>query len=376
MLKYLNKMVAVLPAAVILSACLQEEPLNAEADILSCDLSSDKQILIVVADTAMSISSITSNIDIPVMGGADLTARAPKFQVTDGATIQPASGSVHDFSNGKSVEYTVTSQDGQWKRIYKVSYVSVELTTRYDFENYELNSSNKYQVVTEIVDGRTMYNWWNTGNPGYCLANGSAAPVDYPTAIVPGGKSGNCLQLVTRSAGTFGAAAGMPIAPGNLFFGSFDVASALKAPLAATKFGVPFRQIPTTIKGYYKFKAGPQMTDKNSNPLNEKDQFNIYAVFYENTDANGNHIMVDGDGTAKNPQNVLYGEIKDPKETDEWTEFTVEMEPVNGKTIDPERLANFGYNFAVIFTSSRKGDVFAGAVGSTLYVDEVTVECK
>ncbi len=377
MIKYLNKMVAVLPAAVVLSACLQEEPLNAEADILSCDLSSDKKILIVVADTAMSISSITSNIDIQVMGGADLTARAPKFAITDGATIQPESGSVHDFSNGKSVEYTVTSQDGQWKRIYKVSYVSVELTTQYDFENYELNSSQKYHVVTEVVDNLTMYNWWNSGNPGYCLANGSASAVDYPTAIVPGGKSGNCLKLVTRSAGAFGAAAGMPIAPGNLFFGSFDVASALKDPLAATKFGVPFRQVPTTIKGYYKYKSGPQMTDKSNNAMSGKDQFNIYAVFYENTDAEGNHVMVDGKETAKNPQNVLYGEIKNPQETgDEWTAFTVEMEPVNGKTIDPERLANFGYNFAVIFTSSRRGDIFAGAVGSTLYVDEVTVECN
>lgn len=369
-------MAAILPATFLMASCIQEEPLNAEADILSCDLSADKKILIVPGDTAMVISSITNNIDIPVMLGADLSACAPKFNLTEGATISPKSGSIHDFSNGKSVEYVVTSQDGQWKRKYKVSYISLELTTQYGFETYDLSSNGKYHVVTEIVDGRKMSNWWSTGNPGYCLANGKATPTEYPTAIVPDGKKGNCLQLVTRSAGTFGAMAGMPIAPGNLFLGSFDVSSALKAPLSATKFGVPFRQIPTVIKGYYKFKAGPHMTNKNGFELDEKDSFNIYAIFYENTDEEGKQVMVDGNETAKNPHNVLYGQIKNPKETDKWTEFTVEMEPVNGKTIDPVKLENFGYNFAVIFSSSLKGDIFSGAVGSTLNIDEVTVECK
>lgn len=376
MIKYLKKIVAVLPATIILSSCIQDEPLNAEADILSCDLSSDKKILILAADTTMPISSITSNIDIPVMAGVDLTARTPKFILTDGATISPENGSTHDFSGGKSVQYTVTSQDGQWKRTYNVSYISVELTTKYDFETFELSGNNKYHVVTEIVDGRTMLNWWGSGNPGYCLANGLATPTEYPTAIVSDGKSGKCLQMVTRSAGSFGAMAGMPIAPGNLFLGSFDVANALKAPLAATKFGIPFRKVPTTIKGYYKFKAGPQTTDKDGNVLDEKDSFNIYAMFYENTDENGKQVIVDGTGSFGSPSNALYGRISNQKETDEWTEFTIELEPVNGKTIDPQRLENFGYNFALVFSSSLKGDVFTGAVGSTLQVDEVTVECK
>lgn len=382
MSKYLTKMAALIPATVILSACIQEEPLNAEADILACDLSSDKKILVLAADTAMSVTSITSNIDIPVKLGSNLTQCAPKFILTEGATISPASGSVHDFSNGKSVTYTVTSQDGQWKRYYKVAYVSQELTTQYDFESFILTNGDKYQIVTEVVDGNIMSNWWGSGNPGFCMANGTAKPEEYPSAIVPGGKSGNCLQCVTRSAGTFGAQAGMPIAPGNLFLGSFNVAQALKEPLAATRFGLPFRQVPTTIKGYYKFKAGEQLTDKEMKPVDGKDIFNAYAMFYENTDENGKSIMVDGntsnidDPEKFSPYMVLYGKIKDAKETDEWTEFSFEMEPVNGKTIDPERLKNSGYNFSVVFSSSLRGDIFQGAIGSTLMIDEVTVACQ
>lgn len=376
MTNHFTKLAVLGSALFLLSGCIQEEPLNAEADILACHLSADKKILIVAADTALTISSITTNIDIPVMLGADLSARAPEFTLTEGATINPPSGSVHDFSNGKSVEYTVTSQDGQWKRSYKVSYISVELTTKYDFENFKLNESNKYQVVTEVVDGRMMQNWWGTGNPGYCLANANAAPTDYPTAIVEGGKSGKCLQLVTRSAGTFGALAGMPIAPGNLFLGSFDVVNALKSPLSATKFGVPFRQVPTTIKGYYKFKSGPQMTNAKNENIDGKDAFNIYAMFYENTDENGKQVVLDGNTSNNSPYNVLYGKIQNPTEAEDWTEFSISMESVNGKSIDPERLKNFGYNFALVFSSSLQGDIFTGAIGSTLMVDEVRVECK
>lgn len=371
-----KRIATILPVACLLTACIQEEPLNAEADILSCDLSSDKDILVVPADTAMPVVSTTENIDISIQLGADLHARSPKFILTEGATISPASGSCHDFSEGKSVRYVVTSQDGEWHRTYHVSYVSMELPTRYAFEDYELSSNGKYQLITEVVDGRVMLNWWGTGNPGYYLANSLATPTEYPSAIVPGGRSGNCLQLVTRSAGLFGKLAGMPIAAGNLFLGSFDVASALKAPLQATHFGIPFRQIPKTIKGYYKFKAGEQMTNSKGEEISGKDNFNIYAMFYENTDENGKQVVLDGTNSDDSPYLVLYGKIEGQGEAGEWTEFSFDMKAMNGKELDPEKLARFGYNFSIVFSSSLRGDIFTGAVGSTLMIDDVEVECR
>ena len=32
-------------------------------------------------------------------------------------------------------------------------------------------------------------------------------------------------------------------------------------PLKATKFGLPFRHVPTYLAGYYKYKAGDQFTE-------------------------------------------------------------------------------------------------------------------
>ena len=65
------------------------------------------------------------------------------------------------------------------------------------------------------------------------------------------GRTGTALRLVTQSTGDLGAAFGKPIAAGNLFVGTFDLASALFNPLAATRFGVPVNRIPTRFAGYY-----------------------------------------------------------------------------------------------------------------------------
>ena len=49
---------------------------------------------------------------------------------------------------------------------------------------------------------------------------------------------------------------------------------------------------------------------------------------------------------------------------------------MNGKTIDPKKLAEGGYSFAIIMSSSKDGAKFEGAIGSTLYVDELQLFCE
>ena len=356
-------------------SCIQEEPLNAEADILTCDLAADKDILVTQGDTIKKVYSNEDHIAILVRSGSDLKERAPRFTLTPGATISPKSGSKQDFSNNKAVKYVVTSEDGEWKRDYFVSYNSLELPEHFSFDYYTLDRSGKYQVVYEMVDDVEVLTWWGSGNPGYSMAS-SANPEGYPTVIVEDGYEGTGLQLVTRSAGSFGAMAGMPIAPGNLFLGSFNVGMALKEPLKATTFGVPFEKVPKEITGWYKFKPGPVLTDKNNKEIEGVDDYNIYAMFYENTDENGKQVMLDGTNSSSSPYLVLYAEVEKGLPTDEWLPFTIKFEQKNGKTIDPERLANYGYNFSLVFSSSRRGDIFQGAVGSTLCVDEVSIICE
>ncbi|MEG2514336.1 MAG: PCMD domain-containing protein, partial [Bacteroidaceae bacterium] len=58
-------------------------------------------------------------------------------------------------------------------------------------------------------------------------------------------------------------------------------------------------------------------------------------------------------------------------EPNEWTKFELPFVMKKGKTIDKEKLKNNKYSIAIVFTSSIEGAYFRGAIGSTLYIDEV-----
>ena len=57
----------------------------------------------------------------------------------------------------------------------------------------------------------------------------------------------------------------------------------------------------------------------------------------------------------------------------EYTGFNFDFKPQNNKTIDSEKLEKGVYKLAIVFSSSAGGAKFEGAVGSTLYVDQVEI---
>ena len=193
---------------------------------------------------------------------------------------------------------------------------------------------------------------------------------DYPTQQITNGYRGKGLKLTTCDTGSFGAVVNMYIAAGNLFIGSFDLANALKDPLRATKFGIQYYKRPVALKGYFKFKAGEVYTDKGKVQEGKKDRFDIYAVLYE---ANENSFMLDGSNSLNAPNIISLARIseKDAVETDEWTEFDLPFETMDGKKIDKVKLRNGKYKLSIVLSSSIDGAYFKGAVGSTLYVDEL-----
>lgn len=56
-------------------------------------------------------------------------------------------------------------------------------------------------------------------------------------------------------------------------------------------------------------------------------------------------------------------------EASEWTPFEMSFEYENGKSFDP----NKEYMFTIVFSSSKEGAIFNGAIGSTLHIDEVQI---
>ncbi len=359
------------------TSCIKREALNAEADIEKCILPEE-----IRTDTEINYTLPFSEtlgaypLRVEVKNGTDLTALSPLFELTPGATIQPASGSTHDFT--EPVFYTVTSEDGNWQRVYAVTIynaVREDIPTVYEFEKARFvatNGTNGYYELYEEVENYPTLTW-GSANQGYALAVPGAAADDYPTTLSPNGYTGNCVQLITRATGSLGSLVNMPIAAGNCFIGSFVLADALTDPLAATKFGTTFYYKPVRLTGYYKYKAGDQFYE-DGEYTNKKDIFNLYGIFYEKT---ADVQTMDGylaDG-YDHENMVAIALIDDPKETTEWTRFELEFDYARyGKTVDVDKLAKGNYGVGIVMASSKEGHLFKGAPGSTLLVDHMEIE--
>lgn len=366
-------------ALVSFQAC-KEEPLNAECDIerVTIHCSDPGSVFFNLTDTARDVLYTDNDIVFHVRGTADLSTVTPEFKITPGATIEPL-GAGARFKLGVPVKYRVTSQDGQWHRLYSLCFApithTVSDTTCYDFEHYELDpKTQKYYVWSSVQDDGTQARIWATGNGGFLLSKGSALPLEYPTAPEPSGYDGACVRLTTRSTGAFGVMSGKRLAAGNFFMGEFDVATALKNPLLATKFGLPFSQKPVKITGYYKYKPGSKYCDKNGQEiLNRVDSASVYAVFYLNHDAQGNALVLHGDDVTTSPQIVGRARFSPIPPTDTWTYF--EMTFAYAAEIDKALLENLGYSLTIVFSSSAGGAYFEGAVDSELMIDRVRLIC-
>ncbi len=376
-----NKVIiATLTLCLSLVSCFKDEPLNAECDIEEAYLHVDdpSELFYHLSDTLIRVLYTDNVISFVVKPNADLSALSPQFKTTEGATLEPASGSVRDFSMGALV-YKVTSEDGEWSRDYYVSFTAVDEsdegsessdTIRYDFETFDLNSGGLFYEWTE---GTTN---WASGNQGYALTGMGGTPNDpmvYPTVPEAEGYSGYCAKLTTSDTGPFGEMMNMRIAAGNLFIGSFDTQTALAAPREATLFGEPFTKKPSTLKGYYKYSPGENLQDADGNYLSgQTDEADVYAVLYRNHDDDGNALSLNGNDVKTNEMIVAIAQAVTTT-TDEWTEFEAEFDYTS--EVDATILANRGYSLAVVFSSSTNGAYFEGAIGSTLLIDNVMVIC-
>ncbi len=377
----LMQVMTVLFSTVWLSSCIENEPLNAECDIVSASL--PEELLVRPAEIVdrKDVHSVT----FIVKNFVDVTALAPEFEITPGATIDPASGTMRDFSDPQ--EYTVTSEDGQWSKTYTVIAKHDDpIALKYSFENARVVPANSQGgmcdefVELSPTDPNVPNMVWASGNQGFGLTNGKKGPETYPTFQADNGVVGRCAGLVTRSTGTFGAMVGMPLAAGNLFIGKFDMTNAVNKPLEATQFGTSFYYVPIGLRGYYRYAPGEKFMKLVDRKLVEVpgriDECDIYAVFYERTAdmeyLDGNNVLSDD-----NPNIIAVARLDEDqrKGAADWTHFDVEFKYRPDKSLDPEKLENGVYALAVVMTSSIEGAKFSGAIGSALFVDELEVVC-
>lgn len=362
----------------IFSSCIKDDPKNSECDILSAWVEGEEYEEYFFQTSQMRIDNILSDVtDIVfyIRPGVTLSTMAVYFTISDGATISPANGSLQDFSGGP-VSYTVTSENGEWSRTYLVSFQEMDMSvSMYSFENidsvYNQNSDCTYHIFFEQDASGQRNNIWASGNAAITMANQHLSPEEFPTYSVSDGYQGRGVCLNTKYAGSLGAMMGKPIAAGNLFIGSFNVSAVLTNALKATLFGIPTNRQPIRVTGYYKYIPGETFTNSSMEEIPGRvDEAHIYAVFYRNQDANGNSIILDGTNIMTSEYIVSRAQVASLPPTDQWSQFEMTFE---GGTADPAILSSMGYSFTLVFTSSKNGDTFEGAIGSTLYIDEVEI---
>lgn len=377
-------LLALLALPLLLASCVRDEEANAECDIETAllQVAQPDKFFYQLSDSFQTIRSDKDSIIFKVNEGADLTALAPVFTITPGATISPASGSVHNFSQD-GVRYTVRSESGEYERSYLVmcrvtkdsTFVDDDVDVFFHFEQSALEADKqKYYVWTEN-NGITPADCWSTGNPGFKLSKSSAKPYEYPTVPLEEGVSGHGVKLETLSTLPFGSMVKMRMAAGNLFLGEFDATQALRDAMQATSFGLPFVLRPLTFSGYYQYTPGATYQDREGTTVPDKtDLPDIYAVLYRNQDADGNYIVLHGDDVMTHGNIVALARVPYDGPTSGWTRFEVEFN--YRAALDEDLLSRRGYNLAIVASSSRDGALFCGALGSTLLIDEFCITCK
>lgn len=350
------------------ASCIKSEAPNMEADITT----------VLIADSLLTMNPIINNRNVVLYirpGKVQVDSFALTFQLTAGATISPNKGEVQDFRS--PVIYTVSSQDRQFQKRYVVSMVESSLPSVFDFEHVEFDAESKYVTFYELVSGLRQ-DAWASGNAAFSFIAG-ADPAAYPTQVsqaashVVNGQ--HALLLETKSSGFFGSLLKMPIAAGNLFIGSFD-GSNLQSPL--TKFGLPYNQVPQSFIGYYNYKPGAQVTNREGEPLEIVDECAIYAVWYDRASLlieTGKNYLDERD-VLSSPYILGIAKLDkmDATAGDAMQRFEIPFAFKKG--YNEEQVLGFGYNLAIVMSSSKDGADFQGAVGSRLIVDYLKIETK
>lgn len=355
-------------SVLLITGCIQDEPLSPYADIDAFSLPDD------VALSAASFNQ--GNISIYVKKGINLSSIVPTIRISDGAIITPDPATPQDFS--KEVKYTVTAADGHHQREYVIQAISVAQYS-YDFEYWEgLDMYGPYETPVEydLTGKRTTP--WDSSNRGINYYVDFTKPEQYPIHKTTSSTSGKYAAEMTTIKGPEDVMGIMyiPVAAGSLFIGTMDPIYALKDPLLATLFGQPFHDEPLRLTGKYKYNAGTgnYIDPKGNVRPGVKDSCAIYSVFYRIDSAS---MVLDGTNVLTHPNIVsiamLPPNMRAASPGSDFVTFDIPYEKKSNHVVDFEKN---NYKLAIVFSSSFYGDRYEGTIGSRLIVDEVEVKIE
>lgn len=240
---------------------------------------------------------------------------------------------------------------------------AVELTTGGFYEIPNASFDNWWKdgkVWCPWTEGGTPY--WGTGNKGATTLGDSNT---FPSSDTWDGGPGFSAELDTKFVGI--ATVGK-LAAGNMFSGDYVKTDGTNGIL---DFGRECHERPTRLKGYWKYKSVPishSSSDDYKYMIGQPDTANIYVALtdwtapYQIRTNPKNRQLFD-----KNADYVIaYGGIQSGVTIPAWTEFTIELE-----YRDTHRVPKY---ILIVSSASKYGDFFTGGSGSTLFIDNFSLE--
>lgn len=294
-----------------------------------------------------------------------------------------------DADNG--FEYRLTGTE-QWTKVAK-EYITFEggtfhayiphllPLTSYDVRAYsDANYANEITVTTGVglvlpdasfdewwLNKKVWCPWpengvsfWDTGNTGAATLGQSNVT---PSEDTPTGK-GKSAELATRFVGIAGIG---KLAAGSIFSGTFAKVDGTNGIL---DFGRPWSVCPTKLRGYFKYISAPinYASSDFTHLLGTPDECCIWVALIDSdeqyqirTNPKNRHLFNPDD-----PSVIAYGRMQVNESTDGWKEFEV---PFEYKATDrtPKYLI-------VVSSASYLGDYFTGGIGSTLWIDDFSLD--
>ena len=352
----MNKNILILIISFIAFSCVKEDFFG---------LSSYGNIKSIVVNNQASNAMIDNNeltVAVEIPAGVDLsTISIQTLTLSSFATSDKQVGDVMDLNEPQQM--VVTAEDGS-THIWTISSFVASATPQLDNGDLNLWYKTGSDYYEPGADAATTI--WGTGNPGTQILNKLATvPFDL-------GSGNLAAQMITldngKLAGTFGA----PISAGSIFTGVFDSDKIDPSdPQAAIDFGTPFSGRPELLRFKYQFQNGEINKDKKGDELPYPDALDIYALLEIRLGGKTERLATAWFRSSDDQLELTtleipftYGELDGS--------FPDYMKPVDHGYVSADS-ATFVLPTHITFvaSSSFDGANFAGAIGSTLIIDDV-----
>ena len=239
---------------------------------------------------------------------------------------------------------------------YFLSFTTEKQIALYNggFENWWMDDKVAYANEQGV-------SFWDTSNKGAASFGGSNT-TETPSVVHSGSKAAHLVSKYIV----------IKFAAASLYTGTFGELVGTSG--AKLNWGVPFSSRPTALKGYMQYspvtvnRVGKNLP-ADAPAKGEMDKCGMYCALLTEILHVDNTDMSTFPDWKNDPRVIAYGALPDEQNVNsggKWTEVNIPL-VYNDLTKKPTHLL-------VVFSASKYGDYFHGGEGSTLYVDDFSLE--